>query len=89
MIQGVVFDLGSTLIRFEGDWLEARQLGAQALVEQLRTDGLNLDEPTFLEAFVQAMDTNSRVREENCRERTTALLLQKVIDLRTSTEATL
>ena len=80
MIQGVVFDLGSTLIRFEGDWLEARQLGAQALVEQLRTDGLNLDEPTFLEAFVQAMDTNSRVREENCRERTTALLLRKVIE---------
>lgn len=80
MIKGVVFDLGSTLIRFEGDWWEARRLGTQALVEQLRTDGLNLDEPAFMKAFVKALDTNSRVREEDCRERTTALLLRKVID---------
>jgi HAD superfamily hydrolase (TIGR01549 family) len=80
MIRGVVFDLGSTLIRFEGDWLEARRLGVQALVEQLRTDGFNLDEPAFTDAFIKVLEASYHVREEDCRERTTASLLQQVIE---------
>ncbi len=80
MIRGVVFDLGSTLIRYDGDWIEARRLGTQALVEQLRTDGLNIDEPAFMDAFIKAIDASYHVREEDCRERTTASLLQQVIE---------
>jgi HAD superfamily hydrolase (TIGR01662 family) len=80
MIRGVVFDLGSTLIRFEGDWSETRRLATQALVEQLRTDGFNLDEPSFMEAFIEALDANYHAREKDHRERTTVSILRDVIE---------
>jgi putative hydrolase of the HAD superfamily len=79
MIKGVIFDLGSTLIRFDGDWLEARTLGAQAMVEQLRVDGLNLDEHAFTQAFFLVLDQSYRERDSDYRERTTASLLHKIL----------
>ncbi len=48
MIKGVLFDLGSTLIEFQGEWNEVMWRGAQAQIAFLQAHGLQLDPDTFL-----------------------------------------
>jgi putative hydrolase of the HAD superfamily len=79
VIRGVIFDLGSTLIRFEDDWPEVLQENSQALARQLKLDGYHLDGNSFIEAFVEEIQDNYHVRERDWVERTTSSLLRKVL----------
>jgi putative hydrolase of the HAD superfamily len=47
-IQGIIFDLGSTLIEFHGEWHEVMWRGAQEQVDFFLAHGLNLDREVFL-----------------------------------------
>ena len=78
MIRGVIFDLGSTLIRFEGEWPEILQESSQVLAKQLERDGYHLDE-SFIEEFIQEMQDSYHLRERDWVERTTSSLLRKVM----------
>jgi putative hydrolase of the HAD superfamily len=79
VIRGVIFDLGSTLIRFEGEWPEILQESSQILANQLEKDGYHLDGTSFLEEFMQEMQESYHMREQDWVERTTASLLRKVL----------
>ncbi len=52
MIKGLIFDLGNTLMHFDGDWNEVIPSGTRALVEYLRADGIPMGE-TFGSDFVR------------------------------------
>ena len=47
-IKGVLFDLGSTLIEFHGEWNEVMWRGAQEQIAFFNARGLNLDPEAFL-----------------------------------------
>ena len=79
VIRGVIFDLGSTLIRFNGDWPEILQESSQALAEALEQEGFNLDRRSFIETFTSEMTDGFRAREKDWIERTTSSLLRKVM----------
>ncbi len=53
MIKGIIFDLGSTLIRFSGDWPTVIRAGAEAMVEwYLKKKHIRLDGPALVETFL-------------------------------------
>ena len=79
VIRGVIFDLGSTLIRFNGDWPEILQESSQALSEVLEQEGINHDRRSFIEAFTSEITEGFRAREKDWIERTTSSLLRKVM----------
>ncbi len=79
MIRGVIFDLGSTLIRFRGTWAEALAEGRVAMVGFLRQSGYALDGERFVEDLKNIFETNSRERRLDHRERTTRSLVQEAL----------
>jgi putative hydrolase of the HAD superfamily len=80
MIRGVIFDLGSTLIEFKGEWEGVMAQGLAALLQALRATGLTLDEAAFRIRFREAMAEADRARHEDMRERTTASTLRKLLE---------
>jgi putative hydrolase of the HAD superfamily len=48
MIKGILFDLGSTLIEFQGEWNDVMARGAQDQLAFFLAHGLRLDSETFL-----------------------------------------
>jgi len=79
VIRGVIFDLGSTLIRFNGDWQEILQESSQTLAEVLEQEGFSLDGRSFTEVFTCEMTEGYQAREKDWVERTTSSLLRKVM----------
>ena len=80
VISGVIFDLGSTLIRFAGDWSILRQDSLDLLIAQLQEDGLDFDRSDFRTAFAQALEDYDLQRLSNQLERSTTSLLQGVLN---------
>jgi HAD superfamily hydrolase (TIGR01662 family) len=80
LIRGVIFDLGSTLIRFEGSWPEVMAESQQALLEQLESEGFVLDTAAFIGEFDQELEAYYREREHEFVELTTAYLLRSVME---------
>jgi putative hydrolase of the HAD superfamily len=76
-IRGVIFDLGSTLIRFDGDWPILLQDSLDHLIDQLQEDGLDFDRSDFRSAFERALEAYDHQRQSSQLERTTASLLQE------------
>lgn len=79
VIRGAIFDLGSTLIRFEGDWPILFQDSLDLLIEQLQKDGLTFDQSDFCSAFERAMEAYDLQRQSNQLERSTTSLLQETM----------
>lgn len=79
VIRGVIFDLGSTLIRFNGDWPEILKESTQDLTEYLERAGFNLGGKSFSEALTREIMESYQARETDWIERTTASLLIKVM----------
>lgn len=79
MIRGVVFDLGSTLIRFRGDWLEVMREGCDAFARNLREQGYPVKESALSEALLQALLQNNEKREQDHIEKTTTAVAREVI----------
>lgn len=79
MIRGIIFDLGSTLIRFDGDWGEVMLESHGVLTDFLVESGLELDRVEFNEAFGEEVIENYKARMHNWEERTTASLLLDVL----------
>lgn len=79
-IRGAIFDLGSTLIRFDGDWAILLQDSLDLLIDQLQEDGLDFDRSGFRTAFEHALETYDLQRQSSQLERSTTSLLQETLN---------
>jgi HAD superfamily hydrolase (TIGR01662 family) len=79
MIRGVIFDLGSTLIRFRGTWADVLAEGRAAMVDYLTATGYALDRVPFADVLKAIFETNFRERRLDHRERTTRSLVQEAL----------
>ena len=80
MIAGVIFDLGSTLIHFEGDWQSVFDESLHALARQLSDDGLTIDLDAFRRAFRLEIELSQRSRQQDYRERTSESVLRQTLE---------
>jgi HAD superfamily hydrolase (TIGR01662 family) len=75
MLRGVIFDYGSTLIRFDGDMKEVRIRAHKTLVQSLRREGIELREASFLDRLARKFDEYERKRRVDLAEPTAASVL--------------
>ena len=77
--KAILFDLGNTLIYFDGDWGEVLAEADGAMFRQLQEAGIDLDENSFRSAFRAELQTYYREREMDFIEYTTFYVLQKLL----------
>ena len=75
----IFFDLGGTLLYFDGNWSQVLARANQALVDALLAIGLELDRQAFLEDFSQRLSAYHTQRELDFIEHTTSLLLREAL----------
>jgi HAD superfamily hydrolase (TIGR01662 family) len=63
MIRGVIFDLGSTLISFQGEVSDVRTTAIQSMVEQLNCDNIHFDNGVFIKHFNDILELSFEARE--------------------------
>lgn len=78
VIHGICFDLGSTLLRFDGEWNQkAIQQGVDRMVRFLNTK-YDFEQPGFTKAFNAALSESRMQREVDFVEQCTRDILRKV-----------
>jgi HAD superfamily hydrolase (TIGR01549 family) len=77
--EAIIFDLGGTLIYFEGSWPEVMAEAGMELHRSLREAGLDLEPDPFMQEFHTQMETYYVERESDFREYTTLYVVQKVL----------
>lgn len=75
----VLFDLGGTLLHFEGSWPELMQAANQELLNYLREQGLELNDRFFLDEFRARLEDYYVQREAEFIEYTTGQILQTLL----------
>lgn len=75
----LLFDLGSTLIYFQGDWLGVYSRASKEMIRYLRGSGLDLDETAFFEEYNQRLQRYIAERESDFIEYTTAYILRTLL----------
>lgn len=80
MIQAVIFDLGDTLIYFDGDWSDAFARADLELYRSLTAAGVELDREIFLELYHTQIMTYYRERDTEFIEYTTQAILENVLE---------
>jgi putative hydrolase of the HAD superfamily len=77
--KAVLFDLGGTLIYFDGAWHDVMQLATQELITHLHKQGFQLDGATFLDEFRRRLEEYYIQREAEFIEYTTARILRDML----------
>jgi 2-haloalkanoic acid dehalogenase type II len=78
-LEAVIFDLGSTLIYFEGKWHEVLARGNQELLDHIKAAGVMLDGDKFLNQFKARLDEYYVQREAEFIEYTTRYILHTLL----------
>jgi putative hydrolase of the HAD superfamily len=78
-IRGVIFDLGSTLIAFRGDWDDVLGRGRRDMAHWLRQAGYPVEVEAFSEAVQRAFVSNFRDRQHDHRERASRQILREAL----------
>lgn len=78
-IKGVLFDLGNTLLYFNGDWPEVLARADEGMVNQLEKAGLALDRAAFSRDFRRRLDHYHNQREVDFIEHSTARILRDTL----------
>ncbi|MCW5875968.1 MAG: HAD family hydrolase [Anaerolineales bacterium] len=78
-IKAVVFDLGGTLIYFDGVWTEVMQVAMRELLAHLQASGSALDTEQFLDEFHTRLQEYYIQREAEFVEYTTAHILRTLL----------
>lgn len=78
-IEAVLFDLGGTLIHFEGAWPDLMETANQELLTNLGEQGLALEPDVFLNKFRQRLEEYYVQRESEFIEYTTAQILRSLL----------
>lgn len=76
----VLFDLGSTLVYFDGDWDEIFNLGINALTLDLMDRGYSVPASSFTAAFRERMNEYYYQRETEFIEYTTGRILMDLLN---------
>ncbi len=79
-LQAVLFDLGGTLIHFEGTWPSVMQSADQELVSHLQSQGFAIEPESFVTEFRRRLDDYYTQRESEFVEHTTAYLLRTLLN---------
>jgi HAD superfamily hydrolase (TIGR01662 family) len=81
MLQGVIFDLGSTLLshQYSNRWSELRPAMIASLLEELQTQGLSIDAPKFAAAFTHTFVDFDGQRQTHFKEITTEYVLRAAL----------
>lgn len=74
-ITTILFDLGNTLIYFDGDWQEVMARAVQALYQALLKQNLDLPADEFQNTFWEQLNSYYIQREHELKETTTSNLL--------------
>jgi len=77
--EAIIFDLGGTLIYFEGSWPEVMAEAGMELHRSLSEAGLDLEPDSFMQEFHTQMETYYVERESDYREYTTLYVVQKLL----------
>lgn len=75
----IIFDLGSTLITFDGVWSDVLARAERALVQDLLDRGIELENPAFLEALHARFQAYYEQRETDLIEHTTIDILTRLL----------
>ncbi|MEX1247294.1 MAG: HAD family hydrolase [Anaerolineales bacterium] len=78
-VKGVLFDLGGTLIYFDGDWPDVVKAANQELLSYLQALGLQLDPQRFINEFRVSLEEYYVQRESEFIEYTTARVLRTLL----------
>jgi 2-haloalkanoic acid dehalogenase type II len=78
-IEAVMFDLGGTLIHFEGAWPDLMETANRELLKNLLEQEIKLEEEVFLYKFRQRLAEYYVQRESEFIEYTTAQILQSLL----------
>jgi HAD superfamily hydrolase (TIGR01549 family) len=78
-IKYVLFDLGSTLLYFNGDWPHVFLEAQETLLAHLNSSGLTLDGTAFLADYRERLEAYYVERESEFVEHTTAYILQETL----------
>ncbi len=78
-LEAVIFDLGGTLIFFDGDWGEVVLQGDLHLMQAVQAAGMQVDEKTFPVRFRSQLQDYYIERETEFIEYTTAYILRQVL----------
>ena len=78
-IKAVLFDLGGTLIYFDGNWAEVAEAANRELYLHLQQQGLRLDEKLFLDEFRGRLEEYYLQRDTEFIEYTTAHVLRSLL----------
>ncbi len=78
-VQGAIFDLGWTLIRYSGELGATRRAAHQALVQSLVQDGVVEDASPFLGRFLQRLEDYERQRQEDFLEFTMSWVVRQTL----------
>ena len=77
--KALVFDLGRTLLYFDGDWPQVFSLAAAELHLALKQAGIQTDRQAFLDTFQQQVEDYYRQREEDYIEHTSLEVLRQTL----------
>ncbi len=75
----ILFDLGNTLIYFNGQWSQVTQKAHAALLQSLVQNGIQLQEETFLTSFRQRLEEYFEERDTEFIEHTMAYILKTLL----------
>lgn len=78
-IQAILFDLGNTLIYFDGEWPAVLDEARHAALMALHQGGLPVDIEPFLNIFRETLENHYARREDDLLERTTHALLAEAL----------
>jgi putative hydrolase of the HAD superfamily len=76
----VLFDLGSTLIYYDGEWPEIAARAHLEMLSALQQAGLQLDGPSFVDEYQKRLHEYYIEREAEFVEHTTAYILKTLLD---------
>lgn len=81
MIKGIIFDLGNTLLRFTGDWIDVPRAGAEAMATwYFKSKRIKIDGPALVDAFLRERAAAYRQANETHAEILAQTSLQNALE---------
>ena len=79
MIHGAIFDLGSTLIHFDGDWNAVLQESRAVFATYLIEEGFDVEYDLFVQRFKETIDSEFKQRQVDNIERPLSNIARDVL----------
>jgi putative hydrolase of the HAD superfamily len=80
LIKGIIFDLGSTLIRFTGDWPTLNRTSAEAMADwYLKKKHIKLNSEALVEAFLSGQSAGQELARTTQTEALTVDILKEAL----------